>query len=188
MDETSVHFSSATNEWPTPQPLFDALNAEFHFTIDVCATPENAKCSRFYTKVDNGLAQDWSDEIAWMNPPFGHPIKLWMKKALLSACHGAMVVCLVPSRTDTIWWHKYAMCADEIRLLNKRLQFIGADQKAPFPAALVVFRPRSDGAIQHVPVLKEFVVPGSRKKLIGRGLEPRQEKSRPKGEINGGSV
>lgn len=166
MTETSIHFRSDTNEWPTPPALFAALNAEFGFTLDVCATPENAKCARFFTKADNGLEQDWAGEVAWMNPPFGHPIKLWMAKALRSSLHGATVVCLVPARTDTRWWHRYAMKADEIRALDKRLQFIGGAQKAPFPAVVVVFRP-FDGTCRPrlpSPMLVPMAVPDEKTK------------------------
>jgi site-specific DNA-methyltransferase (adenine-specific) len=137
----TVHFRSDTDEWPTPQQLFDQLHAEFRFTLDVCANAENAKCARYFDREADGLAQDWSGERVWMNPPFGHDIKHWMKKAFETGTPAAPVVCLVPARTDTRWWHRYAMKAGEIRLLDKRLQFIGAKQKAPFPAALVVFGP-----------------------------------------------
>ncbi|MCD0493853.1 phage N-6-adenine-methyltransferase [Chromobacterium violaceum] len=160
MTDQSVHFSSATDEWPTPQALFDDLHAEFGFTVDVCATPGNAKCPRFYTRADNGLEQDWSRETAWCNPPFGHGIKFWMEKALKSARAGATVVCLVPSRTDTRWWHRYAMWATEIRCLDKRLQFDGGSAKAPFPAVVIVFRPDHLGAAK----LTAQAVPGARKK------------------------
>lgn len=158
MAESPVHFRSDTNEWPTPRALFDVLNAEFNFTLDVCATPANAKCARFYTKADDGLAQDWTG-VCWMNPPFGHPIKLWMEKALRSSCHGATVVCLVPARTDTRWWHRYAMRADEIRALDKRLQFIGGAAKAPFPAVVIVFRPKPTGAQRQPATLTAMAVP-----------------------------
>lgn len=136
-----VHFSSDTDEWPTPQSFFDILNAEFGFTLDVAASASNAKCERFFDKEQDGLAQEWGGEVVWMNPPFGHEIKHWMKKAHETGTQEAPVVCLVPARTDTRWWHRYAMEAGEIRLLDKRLQFVGGKQKAPFPAALVIFGP-----------------------------------------------
>jgi site-specific DNA-methyltransferase (adenine-specific) len=166
MADANVHFSSDTDEWPTPQPLFDQLDAEFHFTVDVCATSENAKCTRYYTKAENGLQQNWSNEIAWMNPPFGHCIKFWMEKAFESSYLGSTVVCLVPARTDTRWWHRFAMHSDEIRVLDRRLQFIGAAQKAPFPAALVVFRPTLLSASCRVPVLRAQKVPSHSKREL----------------------
>jgi phage N-6-adenine-methyltransferase len=113
----NVHFSSATALWATPQSFFDACNRIFSFTLDVCATAENAKCERFYTEADDGLAQEWVG-TCWMNPPYGRTIGKWMRKAWESAQKGATVVCLVPARVDTKWWHDYAargqvtFCAD----------------------------------------------------------------------------
>jgi phage N-6-adenine-methyltransferase len=163
---TQLMFSSATAEWATPQAFFDRMNAEFHFETDVCATSENAKCSRFYTEECDGLAQVW-EGACWMNPPYGepeHPCKLackkkrcvkrgchclvyvpgicdWIKKAYESArTTGATVVCLLPARTDTAWWHDYCMKA-EFRLVRGRLNFGDGKAPAPFPSAVVIFRP-----------------------------------------------
>lgn len=136
-----VHFSSATCEWPTPQWLFDALNREFGFTLDPCSTDENAKCKRHFTLRQNGLLQAWRGEVVFMNPPYGQAISEWMAKAHSASMHeGATVVCLVPSRTDTNWWHRYAM-KHEIRLLKGRLKFGGGKNSAPFPSAVIVMRP-----------------------------------------------
>lgn len=135
----SVHFSSKTDEWPTPQDFFDKLDAEFHFELDVCATPENAKCDRYFTKRENGLLQKW-EGVCWMNPPYGREIGQWVKKAYESALEGATVVCLLPARTDTGWWHDYCM-KGEIRFVRGRLKFGNASENAPFPSAVVVFRP-----------------------------------------------
>lgn len=131
--------SSATDEWATPQATFDALHAEFGFNLDVCATPENTKCVRFFTKETDGLAQDWSGSVCWMNPPYGRGIAAWMEKAVQAWKNGATVVCLVPARTDTRWWHDYAM-QGEIRFIRGRLKFGSATENAPFPSAVVVFR------------------------------------------------
>ena len=133
-------FSSASDEWPTPRWLFEALDHEFHFTLDPCATPQNAKCRRFFTRNEDGLRQDWGHESVFMNPPFGRVIGLWMGKAYQAAQAGALVVCLIPARTDTVWWHRYAM-RGEVRLWQGRLRFEGARHGAPFPSAIVVFRP-----------------------------------------------
>jgi phage N-6-adenine-methyltransferase len=133
-----VHFSSATDLWETPQDFFDALNREFGFELDVCATPENAKCKRYFTKEQNGLVQEWKG-ICWMNPPYGREIGAWMKKAHESAQGGATVVCLVPARTDTKWWHEYAI-KYEVRFIRGRLKFGNAESNAPFPNAIVVMR------------------------------------------------
>ena len=134
----SVHFSSRTDLWSTPQDFFDPLHAEFGFTLDVCATPQNAKCARYFTKDKDGLRQPWSGVI-WMNPPYGKEIGAWMRKAHESALGGAVVVCLVPSRTDTRWWHEYA-AKWEVRFIRGRLKFGDAKNSAPFPSAVVVMR------------------------------------------------
>lgn len=132
-------FSSKRMDWPTPQFLFDALDAEFGFTLDPCASAENAKCRKFFTADDNGLEKDWTGERVFMNPPYGRQIGKWMRKAWESARGGAIVACLVPARTDTDWWHRYAMHG-EIRFFKGRLRFEGAPHGAPFPSAVVIFR------------------------------------------------
>src|SRR3990167_10382521 len=111
----SVHFSSKTDEWETPQAFFDELNKEFNFTTDVCATTENAKCFFYYDKEKDGLSQNWDDLRCWMNPPYGREIGKWVKKA--SEARGGVVVCLLPARTDTKWFHDYIYNKAEIRLL-----------------------------------------------------------------------
>ncbi len=133
-----AYHRSLTIEWETPQALFATLHAEFCFTLDVCATAGNAKCPSFFPLKDDGLAQPWTG-TCWMNPPYGPTIGAWMKKAYESAQQGATVVCLVPSRTDTKWWHEYAQHG-EVRFLSGRLTFGNAQNPAPFPNALVVFR------------------------------------------------
>lgn len=133
----NIHFSSKTNEWATPQDFFDALNREFQFTLDPCATSENAKCEKFFTEEDNGLAQQWIGHKVFMNPPYGKAIKDWMKKAYEESIRGAMVVCLVPARTDTNWWHDYAM-KGQIRYIRGRLKFGNNANSAPFPSAVVI--------------------------------------------------
>jgi phage N-6-adenine-methyltransferase len=136
----SVHFSSKTDLWSTPPELFAALDAEFGFTLDVCAIPENAKCRRFFTREMDGLNQQWVG-VCWMNPPCGRQIGKWVQKAYISARRGAMVVCLLPARTDTGWWHEFVTKASEIRFIRGRLRFGGSQNSAPFPSTLVVFRP-----------------------------------------------
>ena len=134
-----VHFSSATNEWATPQDFFDRCNAEWRFTLDPCSTHENAKCRQHFTPAEDGLAQSWAGERVWMNPPYGREIGKWMRKAHEESRRGALVVCLVPARTDTAWWHDYA-AKGEIRFIRGRLKFGGVANSAPFPSALVIFR------------------------------------------------
>lgn len=133
----NVHFQSSRHDWSTPQDLFDKLHAEFGFELDVCASVHNAKCERFFTLADDGLSQRW-EGVCWMNPPYGNEIGKWMRKAWRSSQEGATVVCLVPARTDTKWWHEYAV-QGEIRYLQGRLRFGGAENSAPFPSAVVIF-------------------------------------------------
>ena len=132
-----VYASSKTCEWETPQEFFDKLHAEYHFELDVCATPDNAKCERFFTKEQDGLKQKWEGR-GWRNPPYGKEIGDWMRKAYESTLGGATVVCLVPARTDTAWWHDYAM-KGKITFIRGRLKFGGQKNSAPFPSAVVVF-------------------------------------------------
>ena len=142
MPITSGMMTSLTEEWATPQYLFDELNEEFSFDLDVCATEENAKCERFFTKEIDGLAQEWNGTV-FMNPPYGREISKWIRKAYESSIEGATVVCLIPARTDTAWWHDYVMNG-EIRFLRGRVKFVplsGAGSSAPFPSAIVVFTP-----------------------------------------------
>lgn len=130
--------SSESDQWATPEELFSRIDDEFKFDCDVCASKENAKCDVYFTEADDGLSQEWHG-TCWMNPPYGRVIGDWMKKAYESSLRGAVVACLVPCRTDTKWWHSYAMKASEIRLLHGRIRFVGGKEPAPFPSALVIF-------------------------------------------------
>lgn len=142
-----VHYSSKSNEWATPQCFYDRLEREFNFTLDPCSDGENAKCERFFTIEDDGLSQSWEGETVFMNPPYSREIPKWIEKAYLSSLlEGATVVCLIPSRTDTRYWHDFIFPgADEIRFIKGRLKFGDGSNSAPFPSALVIFRPGSDG-------------------------------------------
>ncbi|PTF10627.1 DNA N-6-adenine-methyltransferase [Staphylococcus devriesei] len=136
-----VHYSSKSNEWATPQNLFDELNDEFNFTLDPCATDENAKCGKYFTIEDDGLSKDWSKDVVFMNPPYGREIKKWIKKAYEESLNGATVVCLIPARTDTTYWHDFIFDkANDIRFLRGRLKFGNSKNSAPFPSAIVVYR------------------------------------------------
>ena len=136
----AVHYMSERQDWATPQALFDALNAEFQFTLDPCALPHNAKCAKFYTPTDDGLAQDWTKDRVFCNPPYGREVARWMRKAYESSRGGALVVCLVAARTDTRWWHDYAIHGEQ-RFIKGRVKFGDGKQGAPFPSAVIVFRP-----------------------------------------------
>lgn len=131
----NVHFSSQSDDWATPQDLFDELNAEFHFTLDPCADKDNAKCPQFYTREDDGLKKDWSDEVVFMNPPYGREIGKWVAKV----AEGGGVA-LLPARTDTRWFHDYIYGKAKIRFIKGRLKFGGHKNSAPFPSMIVIFK------------------------------------------------
>lgn len=133
---------SRTTIYKTPRRLFDELDREFGFVLDVCALPENALCTRYFTPEEDGLSRDWGDGACYMNPPYGRAIGLWMAKAYDASRAGATVVCLLPARTDTGWFHDFAL-KGEVRYLRKRLKFEGENRNAPFPSIVVVFRPIS---------------------------------------------
>jgi len=138
---TELMFSSKNQDWETPQWLFDKLNKEFNFDLDVCALPGNAKCTKYYTPEVDGLKQEWKG-TCWMNPPYGREIGKWVEKAYYESLKGAIVVCLIPARTDTAYWHNYCMKASEIRLIKGRLKFGNSRNSAPFPSAIIVFNPK----------------------------------------------
>ncbi|NDD55916.1 adenine methyltransferase [bacterium] len=124
--------------WETPKDFFDEYNDLYKFETDVCAIKENAKCDRFFTPEQDGLKQEWTG-ICWMNPPYGREIGKWVKKAYESSLTGATVVCLIPARTDTRWWHDYCMRGD-VKFIRGRLKFGSSKNPAPFPSAVVIFK------------------------------------------------
>lgn len=132
--------SSNTPEWATPQAFFDELNKEFNFTLDPCATPENAKCARYFTKEQNGLLQSWKGERVFCNPPYGKEIAEWVRKCSEEARGGALVVMLIPARTDTQYFHKYIYKQHETRFIKGRLKFNDCGKPAPFPSMVVIMR------------------------------------------------
>jgi site-specific DNA-methyltransferase (adenine-specific) len=132
-------FSSETDDRGTPLFLFNALNKEFVFDIDVCASKMNSKVKFYYDKNDDGLSKDWSEKRCWMNPPYGRKIKHWIKKAYES---NTLVVGLLPARTDTSWFHNYIYGKAEIRFVRGRLCFNDKNGRAPFPSMIVVWRQR----------------------------------------------
>ena len=136
-------YSSNSNCWETPNDLFAKLYEEFAFTLDVCASKDNAKCEIFFSEDDDGLKQEWVGSC-WMNPPYGRGINHWVEKAYQTGQTGHSCICLLPVRSDTRWWHNYVMNAKEIRLLSRRLSFQGSTNKAPFPAAIVIFQKTTD--------------------------------------------
>lgn len=135
-----IAFSSKKMDWETPQWLFDKLDSEFHFNIDICASDENAKCDTYFTEQNSCLDKSWSGYTCFMNPPYGRHINDFIKKAYEESKNGATVVCLIPSRTDTKYWHDYIFGkAHEIRFIKGRLKFSGHKNSAPFPSAIIVF-------------------------------------------------
>ena len=137
---TNLMFSSKTALWVTPQEFFDALDAEFHFSLDACALPENAKCADYYTPEADGLTKKWGG-VVWCNPPYGREIGKWVQRGLDASRDGATVVMLLPARTDTKWFHECIYGKAEIRFVRGRLKFGGCENSAPFPSMVVIYRP-----------------------------------------------
>lgn len=140
----NVHYSSQSDDWATPKEFYRRLNAIFNFTLDPCADIFNKTCAKFYTKEDDGLSKSWDGERVFMNPPYGRNIGAWVKKASEAK---ALVVCLIPARTDTIWWHEYVIKGGgQVTFLKGRLYFGDEAGQAPFPSAIVIF---TGGAIKN---------------------------------------
>lgn len=138
---TDLMFSSQSNEWATPQDFFNELNNRFGFTLDPCATHENAKCEKYFTISEDGLQQNWGGETVFCNPPYGRAIKDWVKKAYdESKKPGTIVVMLIPARTDTTYFHDYIYGKAEIEFVRGRLKFGDGKNPAPFPSMVVIFR------------------------------------------------
>lgn len=136
-----VLLSSKRHDWETPQDFFNALDREFHFTLDPCATKETAKCKKYYTPEENGLIKSWGGETVFCNPPYGRELPKWIEKCATESKH-AKVVMLIPARTDTKAFHKFIYHKAEIRFIKGRLKFLvdGIEgQAAPFPSMVVIF-------------------------------------------------
>lgn len=141
---TDVLFSSHTDEWETPQNLFDKLNRVFRFDLDTAASDSNHKVDNYFTKEQNGLLQDWTGHVVWCNPPYGRHIGEWVEKASNAVDMGGdstCVVMLIPARTDTKWYHDYIYSNPRasVRFIRGRLRFGGSNNNAPFPSMIVVF-------------------------------------------------
>lgn len=132
-------FKSNNQEWETPQWLFDELNREFNFNLDVCASENNHKCLNYFTKDDDALTKNWVG-TCYMNPPYSK-VGVWIDKACNEAIkHNNTIVCLILAKTNTNWWHDFCMYASEIRLIQGRIKFEGAKHGLPWPTAIVIFR------------------------------------------------
>ena len=146
MKNIKTMLSSEDMTWETPQDFFDELDAEFGFNLDPCATKENAKCAKFYTKEDNGLNKNWSGYTVFCNPPYGTEIGNWVKKCSFETeKKDTIIVMLIPARTDTKYFHDYIYKKPnvEIRFIKGRLKFVGKQKgsgSAPFPSMIVIFK------------------------------------------------
>jgi len=150
MDEMTIMpalYSSASSEWSTPAGFFAKLNRRYQFTLDACATAENAKCPLFYTRGQNGLQQDWGTHRVFCNPPYGRAMGAWARKSFEASQRGALVVLLVPARTDTKWFHDWVQGKAEVSFLRGRLRFGNADASAPFPSMLAVYSPNRPAVV-----------------------------------------
>lgn len=151
---TAVMFSSARDDWETPQELFDTLDAEFRFDVDVAANARNRKCEIWFNEKENALIRDWDvmgfgTTVCWMNPPYSRGLqKKFIAKAAEEQKKGVTTVALLPSRTDTTAFHTHIYDTRtwtpregvEMRFLKGRLKFVGAKHGAPFPSVVVIFR------------------------------------------------
>lgn len=134
----SGKFESNKQEWETPLGLFNLIAKDYSFTLDVCASVENTKCANYFSEEDDALSKEWVG-VCWMNPPYINTEK-WLRKAYNeSRKEGTTVVCLIPARTNTGWWHSICMKATEIRFLQGRPKFGDSKHGLPQPLALVVF-------------------------------------------------
>lgn len=137
---TDVMFSSKSDEYATPQNLFDELDNEFHFDLDPCSTDKNHKCPVWFTKETNGLQKSWGGYRVFCNPPYSN-IAEWVKKCYEeSKKDGTLVVMLIPARTDTKYFHDYILHRAEVRFIKGRLKFGDSKNSAPFPSMIVIFR------------------------------------------------
>ena len=130
---------SGRDDWETPQDLFNDLNREFGFTLDPCATPDTARCAKYYTRAEDGLNRDWTGEVVFCNPPYGRKQDAWVRKCSAHGAGGGVAVMLLPARTDTARFHDFILGKAEIRFVRGRLKFTGAMNPAPFPSMVVVF-------------------------------------------------
>ena len=140
MHNIETMFSSKSDEWATPQAIFEELDKEFHFDLDAAASDDNHKCDRYFTLENSGLSQNWGGYRVFCNPPYSQ-IDKWVEKAFRETRNDdTLVVMLLPSRTDTRYFHNYIYQRAEIRFIKGRLKFGDSKNSAPFPSMLVIFR------------------------------------------------
>lgn len=146
MKMNNVLFSTGKDDWETPQDFFLKMDNEFHFTLDACANDLNHKCPLYFNEETDGLKQDWSGHVVWVNPPYSQKVQdKWVKKCFEES-KKSVVVMLIPARTDTKRFHKYIYNQPgvEIRFIEGRLKFVGAENHAPFPSMVVIFNRKDD--------------------------------------------
>lgn len=159
-------FDSTRQDWTTPDEMYQELHSEFGFTLDAAADASNTKCPFFFSKEDDALSQDWGQHTVWLNPPYGdgkgNKLKDWVTKAHHASLSGATVVMLIPSRTNTIWFHDVCLAKGEVRFIKGRPKFGDATHGLPQPLCLAIFRPpgrpKKDGVSLHAlvkPSIKE---------------------------------
>ena len=141
--------TSKKQNWETPPEVFEPLNKEFNFTLDPCAEKHTAKCEKYYTVNENGLFQDWQGETVFVNPPYGRHLTKWIAKSYLeSEKENTLVVMLIPSRTDTKYFHDIIKpFSSEIRFLRGRIKFLAAGKRklaAPFGSMIIIFGGRQN--------------------------------------------
>ena len=133
-------FTNNSDEWTTPKYLYNELNKRFKFTLDPCSTNENHLCDKYFTKEDDGLSKSWKGETVYVNPPYSN-IKKWVEKCYMEhKTNGTSVVMLIPSRTDTIYFHNYIYHKADIKFIKGRLHFSNSKNSAPFPSMIVIYK------------------------------------------------
>jgi site-specific DNA-methyltransferase (adenine-specific) len=143
MADFATRFCSRRQDWTTPDEIFRPLNAEFGFTLDAAATPENSRAPLFFTEQDDAMKQDWGRHVVWLNPPYGdggYRLSDWVQKAHEASLADATVVMLIPARTNTVWFHDYCLARAEVRFVRGRPKFGDADHGLPQPLCIVIFR------------------------------------------------
>jgi site-specific DNA-methyltransferase (adenine-specific) len=126
--------------WETDPELYKVLNNVYRFTLDPCCVKETAKCNKFYTPIENGLIQDWTNEVVFMNPPYSRGnIDKWIEKAYNESLKRAVIVALIPVSASAKWWHKYVIGKCDLVYIQGRVKFVGAESTAPFSSVLAIY-------------------------------------------------
>jgi phage N-6-adenine-methyltransferase len=142
-------FKSNDVVYSTPIKLFDYINKEFNFKLDVCALPENSKCNKYFTPEIDGLIQDWKG-VCWMNPPFNKDLKKWVLKAHSeSKNNNSIVCCLIPVRSNTVWWKDVCLDA-EIRFIIGEVNFNNLERGLWLPMCFMIFGTNKKGQFSYI--------------------------------------